>query len=212
MVNRPILQTITSHHLKGRFSIRTVVSRFGAFALLSIYTWSHGSNWKYQIYFFEDFQNSNLQNSAYPRLRRAYPRLRRQLSIGARGSMVDARGFGVGCLISEQFENKYVNFSLPWPPKVTRPITFWSQRWCRLIVTYMSNWWTNPLKDLRLILNWIVTTTIKRNVYIRIQGTTPNFSPNNLGILVSGMSQMQGFFIFFEPKSVNGNKIKNLKN
>ena len=52
MVNRPILQTITSHHLKGRFSIRTVVSRFGTFALLPIYTWPHSSNWKYQIYFF----------------------------------------------------------------------------------------------------------------------------------------------------------------
>ena len=30
--------------------------------------------------------------------------------------------------------------------------------------------------------------------YIEIQGTTPNFCPINLGILVSGMGQLQGVF------------------
>ena len=32
------------------------------------------------------------------------------------------------------------------------------------------------------------------SLYIEIQGTTPNFCPKNLGILVSGMGQLQGVF------------------
>jgi hypothetical protein len=33
-----------------------------------------------------------------------------------------------------------------------------------------------------------------KKVYIEIQGTTPNFCPTNLAILVSEMGQLQGFF------------------
>ena len=35
---------------------------------------------------------------------------------------------------------------------------------------------------------------LKLEQYIEIQGTTPNFCPKNLGILVSGMGQLQGVF------------------
>ena len=40
--------------------------------------------------------------------------------------------------------------------------------------------------------------------YIEIQGTTPNFCPKNLGILVSGMGQLQGFFgTYISPLNKN---------
>ena len=37
-------------------------------------------------------------------------------------------------------ENQYAYFSLPWSPKVTRLIAFWSQRQGPLIYTYACNW------------------------------------------------------------------------
>ena len=49
----------------------------------------------------------------YPKLRRTYPKLWRQLPIGAQKFRVGAHKFRVGYLIFENFENKYVNFSLP---------------------------------------------------------------------------------------------------
>ena len=68
-----------------------------------------------------------------PKLRRTYPKLWRQLPIGT-------HKFRVGYLIFELFKNKYVIFSLPWPPKVTRPIAFLSQCQGPLIYTYLTNW------------------------------------------------------------------------
>ena len=209
MVNRPILQTITSHHLKGRFSIRTVVSRFGAFALLSIYTWSHGSNWKYQIYFFlKIFKIQIYKIQRTPDLGAPTPDYSASFTLMRGGLWWMPWVLSEFFLIPEQFENKYVNSSLPWPPKSDRPIASWSQRWCHLIVTYMSNWWTNPLKDLKLILNWIITAKIKSNVYIRIKGTTPNFSPNNLGILSIRNGPISRFIFWNLNQSI---KTKNKK-
>ena len=40
---------------------------------------------------------------------------------------------------------KYADFSLLWPSKVTRPISFWLQCQGLLMYTSMSNWWTGPL-------------------------------------------------------------------
>ena len=40
--------------------------------------------------------------------------------------------------------------------------------------------------------DWYKPMIVSR--YIEVQGTTPNFCPKNLGILVSEMGQLQGVF------------------
>ena len=76
----------------------------------------------------------------YPKLRRPYPKLWRKFPIGTQNFRVCAQKFRVGNLIFDNFENQYLDFSLPWPPKGARPITFSSHWQCSLINTYISNW------------------------------------------------------------------------
>ena len=86
---------------------------------------------------------------------------------------VGAHKLRVGYLIFENFENKYVNFALPGPPKVTWPIAFWSQCQGPWIYTYMTYWWTGPLN-----LEGIVETAF-----------TTQFSARQLGLLVRRIVQ-----------------------
>ena len=99
----------------------------------------------------------------YPKLRRPYPKLWHQLPIGAQKFRVGAQKFRVSFLIFQNFENKYVNFFLPWPPKVTRQIAFWPQcqgtLWGRF-----TNWtWRYKSKSLNIAIKMTIVLSLWRS-------------------------------------------------